>query len=258
MKQKQILLALLIPLLCIPLAANPVYKLDLKTESSIIISSTIIGSYSYLKSKDTQKLSLSNIDNLSSNDVLYIDRIAINNYSPKASKWSDYILIGCLLAPFSLNLEKNISKDYIVVNSLILESLYLSTSIVSLSKVTFKRKRPFVYNQSVPETEKLTNDANYSFFSAHTALAFNGAYIFAKIYDDYYPDKNNAFIYTTALASASTVAYLRYKAGKHFPTDILTGALIGMGSGFLITEIHKNTKSSNNTTKPIINISFQF
>jgi len=45
------------------------------------------------------------------------------------------------------------------------------------------------------------------------------------------------------LLFASTIGYLRYKSGKHFPTDILTGALIGSAIGYFIPFIHRTNES---------------
>jgi membrane-associated phospholipid phosphatase len=46
------------------------------------------------------------------------------------------------------------------------------------------------------------------------------------------------------LLLAATVGTLRVLSGKHFPTDVLTGAVVGSALGWLIPELHRN-KGSN-------------
>ena len=41
-----------------------------------------------------------------------------------------------------------------------------------------------------------------------------------------------------ALAPA-TVGFLRVKGGKHFPTDVLTGLVVGAATGYLVPRLHK-------------------
>jgi len=39
--------------------------------------------------------------------------------------------------------------------------------------------------------------------------------------------------------SDGTTAYLRVKAGKHFPTDVIVGAVIGSAVGYAVVSLHK-------------------
>ena len=37
----------------------------------------------------------------------------------------------------------------------------------------------------------------------------------------------------------AVTGYLRFKAGKHFPTDIIVGYGVGATIGYLVPELHK-------------------
>jgi len=39
---------------------------------------------------------------------------------------------------------------------------------------------------------------------------------------------------------------LRYASGKHFPTDIITGALVGSAVGYFIPFLHRTNESDIN------------
>ena len=84
-------------------------------------------------------------------------------------------------------------------------------------------------------------DANASFFSGHTAMTASAAAFTATVYSIYHPDsKALPYIYISAAAIPLTTGYLRYKAGKHFPTDIAAGLIVGALNGFLIAKWHKS------------------
>jgi membrane-associated phospholipid phosphatase len=52
------------------------------------------------------------------------------------------------------------------------------------------------------------------------------------------------------LAAAGTVGYLRFAAGRHYPTDILAGALIGSLVGWLVPQLHEiDSEAEGSSTK---------
>jgi membrane-associated phospholipid phosphatase len=47
-------------------------------------------------------------------------------------------------------------------------------------------------------------------------------------------------VWGTSLLAASVTGYLRYYAGKHYPTDIIAGAAMGSITGWGIPALHRN------------------
>jgi undecaprenyl-diphosphatase len=98
------------------------------------------------------------------------------------------------------------------------------TTIVFVSlflKNIFARPRPeFVIPQTIV-TWDMTE--TYSFPSFHAAISCAVAYIFAKRY----PRRKWIFWFAAFLISFSRI-YL----GKHYPSDVAIGALIGLGIGY--------------------------
>ena len=233
-----------------------VYNLDIGREALIITPSLLLSSYSLYKHSKLGELSPEVIDALSAYDINRFDRIAVKNFSQTSRVLSDYLVGLCLIAPFTLNLQDKVGIN---TNILILESYLLTTSLAAFSKVMIQRKRPYVYNDDVDISVRAEKDGQLSFFSAHTAYAFTGAILTAKIYDDHFSDRYDFLIYTGAVATASTVGYLRFAAGKHYPTDIVVGALVGVGVAILITEVHKNKgQNSAELTMPIFRYNVAF
>jgi len=254
----KIIIVLLVVHSC--LFADNVYELKFARESAIIIPVFTLGAYSLIRSSNQTGLSEYELDNLSIYKINRFERFATQNYCERSMLQSDFLLYACLIAPFLLNINNNVSGEFLEVNTVIVQSLLTSIAFTQLTKTTFLRNRPLAYNDSVPINIRRDKDARYSFISGHTALAFTGAMLTAKIYNDFHPYTNNTLVYATAITTASTVGYLRMRAGKHFPSDVLAGAIVGTASAFLITEMHRNVKckmKNDNSSRNAIPLHFQ-
>jgi membrane-associated phospholipid phosphatase len=73
--------------------------------------------------------------------------------------------------------------------------------------------------------------------SAHTALAFAAAtsYLVLSGREHLAHRMRNALL---LYSGAVGVSALRLAAGKHFPTDLIVGAALGSGIGWLVPTIH--------------------
>ena len=198
-------------------------------------------------------LTVSEINQLSKNDINWFDRSAASNYSPAFSHTSDWIVGACIISPLTLFLSKDIRNDAGTMTIMYLETLLLSTFVPGALKSS-GRIRPLIYNPDVPLEKKLElkKKARASFPSGHTTSAFATAVFLAQVHSDYYPDsKWNLYIWSGALLTASSVGYLRYASGKHFPTDVLAGAVIGSAIGYFIPYLHRKSNSSRLSAYPI-------
>ena len=108
------------------------------------------------------------------------------------------------------------------------------------------RSRPFVYNEDFSLSKKQTVGARHAFFSGHTSLTAASCFFTARVFSDYFPDsKYKPLVWAGAILVPATVGYLRVAAGKHFPTDVITGYAIGATIGMLIPHLHKKIKIKN-------------
>lgn len=67
---------------------------------------------------------------------------------------------------------------------------------------------------------------NMSFPSGHTSMAFSTATTLALVYRKWY-------VVVPAYAWAGCVGYSRMYLGQHYPSDVLGGMVVGVGSGYL-------------------------
>lgn len=112
-------------------------------------------------------------------------------------------------------------------------SLYGATAIVAVGltgfsvyslKAIIKRPRPYQMYPDLQNTETASNP--YSFPSGSTALAFGSATSLYLVYPHWY-------VAIPAFTWAGLVGYARMHQGIHYPTDVLAGAIVGIGSAWL-------------------------
>jgi len=185
------------------------------------------------------------VDGLVRNSVNPFDRHATYHYSKNLDNISDVLVYGVLAAPLVLLTDRNIRLTAAEFSLMYAEVVAFSYALPTLGKTFIKRPRPFVYNPDAPPAEKLLADARASFFSRHTTFAFASACFMSTVYTDYHPgSKLNPYIWAGSLGAASIVGYLRFEAGAHFPTDILTGALAGTIVGCGVPFLHKSKNAA--------------
>ena len=185
------------------------------------------------------------INGLSRNSVNRFDRSATYRYSESLDDLSDIFVYGILAAPFSLFTDRKIRGSAETFSVMYAEAVMLAYALPAAGKGFFKRPRPFVYNPAVSPDEKLSREARVSFFSRHTTFAFASACFTATVYGSYHPgSKLIPYVWAGGLGAASAVGYLRFAAGAHFPTDILTGALAGTLVGYGVPYLHKSGGSA--------------
>jgi membrane-associated phospholipid phosphatase len=194
----------------------------------------------FLLDKKSEPLQPSFIASLDRMEINAFDRSAAYNWSRPAALGSDVLMYGAIAAPTLLLLDKNIRKDYGKVGVIWAQTMALNTGLTNITKVLVKRTRPYVYNPNTPEHYKLERDARYSFFSGHTSVTASMSFMTAKIFSDYNPgSKALPYVWTTAAVVPATVAFLRWRAGKHYASDVIVGYLTGAAVGFLVPHLHK-------------------
>ena len=236
------------------LAQSP-YSISLdREEAHLFIGSGLIGVYTNFAEKDISAPDKSYIEGLDKNDVNIFDRSATNNYSKSISTVSDVAVVALGASPLIFLKDKSIRSDFLTLAVMYSETMLYAYKIPRIAKVSVKRARPYLYNTDLSIDDKLSfgKDSRFSFFSNHTCVAFASASFITKVYSDYFPNskwKNE--IGVGAFGVAGFVGYLRYKSGMHFPSDVLTGAAVGAGIGYIIPYLHQKDKDDLGYT-PII------
>jgi len=122
----------------------------------------------------------------------------------------------------------------------LLISIGISQLISEALKISINRERPADKYPDEIFVSSVTHGG--SFPSGHTSLAFATATTLALEYKKWY-------ITLPAYLWAGTVAYSRMYLGKHYPSDVLGGIIIGIGSSYighwLTKKIYKVKNSTN-------------
>lgn len=131
---------------------------------------------------------------------------------------------GILLAGF-INKDEALKREGYRAGA----TFILNSALTVGLKYSIKRKRPFakypdLFHVKAPHTGPL------SFPSGHTSTAFATATSLTLATKKWY-------VAVPAYAWASGVAYSRMYLGVHYPSDLLGGMVIGIGTGFLVWKV---------------------
>lgn len=194
----------------------------------------------YYFSNSIKGYSANELASISSSGLSAFDKKATDNYSMSARNWSDVTLISTAMVPNLFSLNKNVKQDFFTYNVVYGQALLSTIGQVMLLKAATKKNRPFVYNNEVSIADKLENDAKFSFPSGHTAIASTASYFFATTYSMYFPNsKYKKWVWIGTVLFPLVTGHLRYRAGKHFVSDIAAGYFIGAANGIIFPLIFK-------------------
>ena len=215
---------------------------NLKSKNEIIhIGSGLGGSaLSLLINHYVSPLSVSEINALDKNSINGFDKSATSNWNTSAGTLSDAGLAFTFISPAILMLGAAGQDEYLNIGTMYFETMLYSTALNQLTKVIVLRNRPFTLNPDAPLGDKQSTDARMSFYSGHTTTAFASAVFLSTVFCELYPHSEwKPAVIGLSLASAAATGYFRYKAGMHYPSDILVAAVIGSTIGYIIPQIHK-------------------
>ncbi|MDH4199413.1 MAG: phosphatase PAP2 family protein [Spirochaetia bacterium] len=109
------------------------------------------------------------------------------------------------------------------------ESLIYTFLISDVIKMVSGRQRPYSYYGTMASKGV---DDNYSFISGHASMAFAMATTGSLLLADQFPELK-ILIYTLSFLAAGATAYFRMAGDQHYFTDVLSGAALGAGMGYL-------------------------
>ncbi len=200
---------------------------------------------SYFLQQGLEPLTPGQINMLDASEVSAFDRDALDNYDQTAHQLSNGFLFTSLALPGILLLDRSTRKDAPRIGALLAESIAVTNGITGMTKRLVKRNRPYMYNPDVPLSEKQTVNGRFSFFSGHASFSATVSFFTARVWCDYHPDSRlKPVVWGLAATLPAATGYLRYKAGKHFLSDVGTGYAIGALVGYFVPTLHKvNPKS---------------
>ncbi len=227
-------------LFTVSLQAQNVYRLSWKTDAPVVAVGIATNIPPLFLKKNKPVLSEETINNLDRNSIWKVDRFATKNWNTKIAVASDVLMLTSMALPALLLINKPVRNKAGRVTLIYAETLVLNAGLTNLTKELFKRKRPYNYNPDAPLHKKQERDATSSFFSGHTSFTASSTFFFAKVYADTNPaSKWKPAVWTGAATLPLITAICRVAAGKHFPTDVLVGYLMGAATGILVPHFHR-------------------
>ena len=230
-----------------PKRKGKVYRIKPAIDLPIIAAGTAWSLYGFSEIYSKPSSSEEEILSLNKNDINSFDRGAANNYSTKADDASDVLFYGSMPVPVLLMLfDGKVRKDFGNVFLVWWETMAVTGIYYTGSAYVVDRFRPLAYNPAAPMHERTDGNAKNSFLGGHPALVGSSLFFTAQVYSDYHPESNAKWLfYTVAAGATATTAILRLKAGKHFPSDLLVGSIMGPLTGILVPHFHKNKLFKN-------------
>ncbi len=176
--------------------------------------------------------------------ILRLDRKAMPPYWGGASLTSDVLLLSLMATPIGYAGIRAAADDRVdepgetfgASTAVAMQAYGATLLATNIMKVLFRRPRPFTYDDAFSQEERFDGDARLGHPSGHTSLAFTAAAALSvMLLNELDDDVAVGLGIAGGYLAASTVGYMRMAAHKHFLTDVVMGAALGAGMGYLVT-----------------------
>jgi membrane-associated phospholipid phosphatase len=184
------------------------------------------------------------------------DRPWVGQMDANSQLWSNLLTLGA--APILLDARiqghgwKRSAQEILVYSQI----LAINSGINLWTRSLHVWRRPQTHHPDY-NWDQAKPEAMGSFYSGHASAAFAIATSWMLMRKDR-GDENLAWL---GYGLATSIAALRVTAGKHYPSDVLVGALIGSGIGWGITTLHLKTAQNQESAisfSPPIQFTLQF
>lgn len=188
------------------------------------------------------------------------DRTVLRFDNRNLAKASDWLLYSTFAVPVVFSLVDVLvdkrsdrwpgwGKDLLVL----LEAMAISGMLNQAIKYAIKRPRPTLYRNPPAVGSTIKGTSRDAFYSGHTSAAFTAMTAYAYLFHLRHPKSPWRFVvWSGSMALATTVGLFRGFGGRHFWTDIITGAAVGATVGFLVPYLHLRKKRGTSTTELMI------
>jgi membrane-associated phospholipid phosphatase len=197
-------------------------------------------------------------------NVTRFDRIALGRFERGPQIASDILLAVSVATPLAYHaIEAGVRRrGYSRIRGrgfiarygtdlvILAEAISINALVTQVLKTSVRRSRPYTYldPSEVPEADREAlidsqngTQADWSFPSGHTSTAFTATTAGATLLTLELLGRSNwavALAWIGGTGLAATTGILRVAAGRHFPSDVVTSALLGIGIGVAVPLAH--------------------
>lgn len=169
---------------------------------------------------------------------LHADDLVERNFSAAAAAVSDQLLVTSLALPLAVQMSHGVNVTVANAGLIYGQTQSLNSLLVMTAKLAARRPRPYTQSADPRVREFASNvgpDSTMSFFSGHSSSAFSAATAGSILYAARSELTWARYTYFgVGYTLAGLTAQLRVCAGRHYRTDIWTGAAVGLGVGVLV------------------------
>jgi membrane-associated phospholipid phosphatase len=190
----------------------------------------------------------------SPSNLLGIDRVAVTQQVDPHAARNSSVMLAAAISYAAIDPLVSIKRGGLgaaAVDAVIYaESLSLTWTIADLTKIAVRRPRPSAYRAQATNPMSSTGEplpgqpdtnSELSFFSGHAAIVAATSATASYLAFTRAPGSLRAWSTLSAGALLTTaVSYERVRAGAHFPTDVIAGALAGACIGVLVPHLHRH------------------
>ncbi len=221
---------------------NP-YKMNYYADIPITVGGLLASKYGtdYLRGRDPKNQD--RIATLNPDMIWFFDRSS-TRIDPEKGEWaldlSNYFLRAGMWSPLLMYFDPKVRDIWYDFALLHVETQAINATAYLAAAIPIPRLRPFMYNPDVSMEKKMGRNTTNSFFSGHVSVVAASTFFMVKVYYDLHPEASHkTLFYGLACIPPAFTGYLRYKGAKHFPSDIITGFVVGAATGILVPEFHK-------------------
>ena len=151
-----------------------------------------------------------------------------NDFNRFISKTAPYISVGVPVLMYGVGLirhDKDLQRNSIQIG------IAVGVTVAETYALKYIVNRPRPYNK-YPELTHVETENTPSFPSGHSSSAFALATSLSLNYPKWY-------VVVPSMAWAGLTGYSRMYLGVHYPTDVLAGAVLGVGTSWLTWKVNK-------------------
>lgn len=235
------------------------FALTLNLKREVLICTACIGlsiasmELQKIKAKNHSSFEMGSFDQTQIDSINMFDRSVAGRWDIVAKGTGKIFKnVAVYIVPVSLLFFIGSTKRRLSLMLIFSQGYVFTESLTRLAKGIVDRYRPFAY-RTMEEIENLSGkakekfledvvdyDIKNSFFSGDTSLTAYGLLFFAFAYQIFYKESRyKKTVWAVAIICIILVSYYRAMSGKHFPSDVLTGAFVGSMIALGIIKIHK-------------------
>lgn len=223
------------------------YALSLKTDLSLTIAAVFASAYGGYRYANMEVPAADEV--YTQSRLLPWDKPFAARYSESAdrvSKWAAVLgATPLVVGGISWYRGDACAYDFGAYSLMFVQALALQSGVNLFVRSLELWPRPYMYGtdgEAFDKAREAEGEAYGSFFSGHASAAFTVAVFTGEWFSEVYPNSPyKGVVWASALSTAGLVGVLRIAAGKHYPTDVVVGALVGTGISLSVIQLHKKS-----------------